>query len=103
MKNPFEAYTGQNEKQGRRGLDWEESALDSHKKVEEGLFDPQRRVPNLKWLGIFLAVSFVVLGFRLFRLQVVEGRTRVGVLRGRHRQGALVAERHLAWVGRSST
>lgn len=35
-------------------------------------------------------------------LQVVEGRTRVGVLRGRHRQGTLVAERHLAWVGRSS-
>ncbi|MEU6718038.1 hypothetical protein ABZ897_41775 [Nonomuraea sp. NPDC046802] len=35
-------------------------------------------------------------------LQIVEGRTRVGVLRGRHRQGAFVAERHLAWVGRSS-
>ena len=34
-------------------------------------------------------------------LQVVEGRTRVGVLRGRHRQGALVSGRHLAWVGRS--
>jgi hypothetical protein len=33
-------------------------------------------------------------------LQIVEGRTRVGVLRGRHRQGTLVAERHLAWVGR---
>ena len=36
-------------------------------------------------------------------LQVVEGRTRVGVLRGRHRQGILVAERHLAWVGRQQT
>ncbi len=35
-------------------------------------------------------------------LQVVEGRTRVGVLRGRRRQGTLVAERHLAWVGRFS-
>lgn len=33
-------------------------------------------------------------------LQVVEGRTRVGVLRGRQRQGAFVARRHLAWVGR---
>jgi hypothetical protein len=32
-------------------------------------------------------------------LQVVEGRTRVGVLRGRHRKGLLVAEHHLAWVG----
>ncbi|MEV6986996.1 hypothetical protein AB0M95_37860 [Sphaerisporangium sp. NPDC051017] len=36
-------------------------------------------------------------------LQVLEGRTRVGVMRGRRRQGALVAERHLAWVGRSSS
>lgn len=35
-------------------------------------------------------------------LQVVEGRTRVGILRGRHRNGAFVAERHLAWVGRLS-
>lgn len=32
-------------------------------------------------------------------LQLIEGRTRVGVLRGRRRQGAFVAERHLAWVG----
>lgn len=34
-------------------------------------------------------------------LQVVEGRTRVGVLRGRYRNGTFVAARHLAWVGRS--
>ncbi|MET9403343.1 hypothetical protein [Kitasatospora sp. NPDC002965] len=33
-------------------------------------------------------------------LQVVEGRTRVGVLRGRRRQGSLVAAQHQAWVGR---
>jgi hypothetical protein len=33
-------------------------------------------------------------------LQVVEGRTRVGVLKGRHRKGDLVAKKHLAWVGR---
>lgn len=34
-------------------------------------------------------------------LQVVEGRTRVGVLRGRRRKGDLVAPKHLAWVGRA--
>ncbi|MFI6536756.1 hypothetical protein ACIBHY_30195 [Nonomuraea sp. NPDC050547] len=34
-------------------------------------------------------------------LQVIEGRTRVGVLRGLHRRGDLVAGQHLAWVGRS--
>lgn len=33
-------------------------------------------------------------------LQIVEGRTRVGILKGRYRQGDLVATNHLAWVGR---
>ncbi|KOV97438.1 hypothetical protein ADK65_25740 [Streptomyces sp. NRRL B-1140] len=33
-------------------------------------------------------------------LQVVEGRTRVGVLRGRLREGLHVASHHQAWVGR---
>jgi hypothetical protein len=35
-------------------------------------------------------------------LQVVEGRTRVGILKGRHQRGQHVAERHLAWVGRGT-
>lgn len=34
-------------------------------------------------------------------LQVVEGRTRVGIMKGRLQRGAFVAEQHLAWVGRS--
>ena len=34
-------------------------------------------------------------------LQVVEGHTRVGVLRGRTREGRRVADAHLAWVGRA--
>lgn len=33
-------------------------------------------------------------------LQLVEGRTRLGVMRGRRRQGNFVAERHLVWIGR---
>lgn len=33
-------------------------------------------------------------------LQLVEGRTRVGILVGRHRNGDYVADSHLAWVGR---
>lgn len=36
-------------------------------------------------------------------LQLVEGRHRVGILRGRQRQGRLVADQHLAWVGRRRT
>jgi hypothetical protein len=35
--------------------------------------------------------------------QVVEGRTRVGVLRGRQRRGYFVAAHHLAWVGRPAS
>jgi hypothetical protein len=34
-------------------------------------------------------------------LQVLEGRTRVGVLRGRLREQLHVAPEHQAWVGRS--
>ncbi|KFZ80837.1 hypothetical protein ED92_10950 [Amycolatopsis sp. MJM2582] len=33
-------------------------------------------------------------------LQVVEGRTRIGILKGRHRQGDFVSAQHLVWVGR---
>lgn len=33
-------------------------------------------------------------------LQVIEGRTRLGVLRGRAQRGWHVAPQHLAWVGR---
>lgn len=36
-------------------------------------------------------------------LQVVEGRTRVGVLKGRHSNGSFVAPKHLAWVGRAAS
>lgn len=33
-------------------------------------------------------------------LQLVDGRTRVGILVGRHRRGDHAADSHLAWVGR---
>jgi hypothetical protein len=36
-------------------------------------------------------------------LQVLEGRTRVGVLRGRLRDGLHVATHHQAWVGHAPT
>ncbi|MEU6557787.1 hypothetical protein ABZ915_47440 [Streptomyces sp. NPDC046915] len=36
-------------------------------------------------------------------LQVLEGRTRVGVLRGRLREGLHVASHHQAWVGHPAT
>ena len=73
MRNPFEVYTSFNSKKGRRALDWEESAMDSQKKVEEGLFDEERQAPNLKWMGALLIISFAVLGVKLFHLQIVQG------------------------------
>lgn len=36
-------------------------------------------------------------------LQVIEGRTRVGILRGRAEAGGFVAPTHAAWVGRTKT
>jgi hypothetical protein len=53
------------------------------------------------WKRWPILIDRALLSHREPGLQVVEGRTRIGVLRGRHRQGAVVADRHLAWVGRS--
>ncbi|MFJ8010621.1 hypothetical protein [Streptomyces fagopyri] len=36
-------------------------------------------------------------------LQVLEGRTRVGIIRGRLNQRSLVAPHHQAWIGRPSS
>lgn len=73
MRDPFEVYTNLNNKAGRRGLDWEESALDSQKKVEEGLFDADRRPPKLNWMLLMVLISFFGLGIRLFVLQIIQG------------------------------
>src|SRR5262249_16037431 len=73
MKNPFEVYTSLHKDKTSKPVDWEESALDSQKKVEEGLFDEERTAPSLYWVFILLIVSFAVLGFRLFHLQIVQG------------------------------
>lgn len=53
------------------------------------------------WKRWPILIDRLLLGCPGTGLQVVEGRTRVGVLKGRRREGALVAKRHLAWVGRA--
>lgn len=53
------------------------------------------------WKRWPILIERSLLGPSLRGLQVVEGRTRVGILRGRHRNGDFVAPRHLAWVGRA--
>ncbi len=54
------------------------------------------------WKRWPLLIERSVLDPTLSGLQVVEGRTRVGILRGRQREGSFHAPQHLAWVGRSS-
>jgi penicillin-binding protein 2 len=73
MRNPFEVYTNLNKDRGRRDLDWEESALDSHKQVEEGFFDEERQAPKIAWVFMLLLVSFAILAARLFSLQIIGG------------------------------
>jgi penicillin-binding protein 2 len=73
MRNPFEVYTSLHKKKGSRSLDWEESALDGQKTVEEGFFDEERAVPKLYWVWAILFFSFIFLGVRLFHLQVIQG------------------------------
>jgi hypothetical protein len=52
------------------------------------------------WLVPPVLIARSLLDPSLPGLQVVEGRTRVGILRGRRRDGLLVAPRQRAWVGR---
>lgn len=73
MRNPFEVYTSLHKNKNKRQLDWEESALDNHRQVEEGLFDEERSTPSLYWVWTLLIVTFVLLSFRLFRLQIIQG------------------------------
>ncbi len=52
------------------------------------------------WLVAPILISRLLLQPPDDGLQVVEGRTRVGLLRGRRRDQLWVAEQHRAWVGR---
>jgi hypothetical protein len=53
------------------------------------------------WLRLPLLLDRQLLTPPCVGLQVVEGRTRMGVLRGRARDGLAVAPTHRAWVGRA--
>lgn len=52
------------------------------------------------WKRWPLVLDRAALGPSGHGFQLVEGRTRVGVMRGRSRQGSFVADRHLVWIGR---
>jgi hypothetical protein len=52
------------------------------------------------WLAAPVLISRKLLHLPEPHLQVIEGRTRVGVLQGRRAEGLNVADSHKAWVGR---
>ncbi|MER7694673.1 hypothetical protein, partial [Streptomyces sp. NPDC097610] len=55
------------------------------------------------WMRAPILIDRRLLDSSYSGLQVLEGRTRVGVLRGRLREGLHVRSRHQAWVGHLST
>lgn len=54
------------------------------------------------WKRWPLLIDRALLNVSEVGLQVLEGRTRVGVLKGLLQRGDFTAERHLAWVARST-
>jgi hypothetical protein len=52
------------------------------------------------WKRWPILIARQALSFNECGLQVIEGRTRVGVLRGRQHNGEYAAPNHLAWVER---
>lgn len=77
-KNPFEIDLSLNRPKKNKALDWEESAVDQNSEVE-GLHDFERAAPNLFWLISVLAVAFLILGGRIFFLQIIQGKTFRGL------------------------
>jgi penicillin-binding protein 2 len=95
MRNPFEIYTSSSPSSNKRPLDWEESALDTQTYIE-GVFDAERSAPKVKWLGAVLILSFLIMGGRIFYLQVINGQKfRVLSENNRIRSQTLLAPRGL--------
>jgi len=72
MRDPFKIYTGFSKGEQSRPLDWDESALDTQSYVE-GVHDDERHAPALTWLWTLLAVSFLIIGIKIFSLQIING------------------------------
>ena len=73
MRDPFEITTSLTSKKGKRPLEWEESAVDSHSSVNE-LHDAEHSAPPLLWLRFLVLAGFAVLAARIFYLQIVQGQ-----------------------------
>lgn len=95
MKNPFEVYNHGQGLKGTRSLDWDESAADTNSKIE-GFFEESRQKTNLNWFSLIFVLSFLILGIKLFYLQILQGQNfRLLAEGNRVRQRVLLAPRGL--------
>jgi penicillin-binding protein 2 len=72
MQNPFEIYTSLNADNKKKPLDWEESAVDAQSPVDD-IHDAERSAPNPRWLKLLLFAALLLLGGRIFFLQIIQG------------------------------
>lgn len=75
-KNPFDINASEAGaeagKKDQRGLDWDESALDTQTDME-GFADSSRTQLSTRWIHALIALACVVLLFQLFNLQIMQG------------------------------
>lgn len=72
-KNPFDINASDaSHTEDKRGLDWDESALDTQTDLE-GFAEETRTQFSSRWLHLGIAVACGVLLFQLFNLQVIQG------------------------------
>jgi penicillin-binding protein 2 len=73
-KNPFDIQSSDSDhKASQRGLDWEESALDSQAEVE-GFAEQARTHFSSTWLHLLIVGACAILLFQLFNLQIMQGK-----------------------------
>src|SRR5690349_517580 len=91
--DPFNVKEARPHRAAAPRLEWEESAPDGQSRVE-GFWDEARVVPGFSWLRLLIFATLLVLGGRLFYLQIVEGHTYRALAEGnRLRNQVILAPR----------
>ncbi|MFL6108098.1 MAG: hypothetical protein ACJ72L_14140 [Marmoricola sp.] len=82
-------------------IDENAAQADHWSEVRRHLGVPQHWESHGTWMRRPILIDRSLLDPEETGLQVIEGRTRVGILRGFVRQGRAVADLHAAWVARA--
>ena len=72
-QNPFDIAASDTGHKDQRGLDWEESALDTQTEME-GFAEETRTPFSSRWLHMGITIACIVLLFQLFNLQIMQGQ-----------------------------